>query len=182
MRIFERREAWNSISSKKLFLQNAVNALNFEKNQIQNFFKQKARLEVNTFFLSNKINFNFNSSEYHQLLSSSNPNWLTNLQNQNKVTGNKKGKKGEFEDAAKYMLTVHRDDLFYFFILLYIGYNMNLHFKSESPNTKPILIPDTQTHLIQLKQILSLIGKFRITCTFLGYLKTMRVVQPHWIS
>ena len=51
MRIFERREAWNSISSKKLFLQNAVNALNFEKNQIQNFFKQKARLEVNTFFL-----------------------------------------------------------------------------------------------------------------------------------
>merc|ERR1712012_51418 len=51
-------------------LLNAVNALNFEKNQIQNFFKQKARLE-----------------------------------NQNKVTGNKKGKKGEFEDAAKYMLT-----------------------------------------------------------------------------
>merc|ERR1711973_878877 len=48
-------------------LLNAVNALNFEKNQIQNFFKQKARLE-----------------------------------NQNKVTGNKKGKKGEFEDAAKY--------------------------------------------------------------------------------
>merc|ERR1712013_659892 len=39
-------------------LLNAVNALNFEKNQIQNFFKQKARLE-----------------------------------NQNKVTGNKKGKK-----------------------------------------------------------------------------------------
>ena len=95
------------------------------------------------------------------------------------MTGNKKGKKGEFEDAAKYMLTVHRDDLFYFFILLYIGYNMNLHFKSESPNTKPIRIPDTQTHLIQLKQILSFIGKFRITCTFLGYLKTMRVVQPH---
>merc|ERR1712212_747675 len=51
-------------------LLNAVNALNFEKNQIQNFFKQKARLE-----------------------------------NQNKVTGNKKGKKGEFEDAAGYMLT-----------------------------------------------------------------------------
>ena len=51
MRIFERCEAWNSISSKKLFLQNAVNALNFEKNQIQNFFKQKARLEVSTFFL-----------------------------------------------------------------------------------------------------------------------------------
>merc|ERR1719481_1869745 len=49
---------------------NAVEALNFEKNQIQNFFKQKARLE-----------------------------------NQNKVTGNKKGKKGEFEDAAGYMLT-----------------------------------------------------------------------------
>merc|ERR1712192_178571 len=38
---------------------NAVNSLNFEKNQIQNFFKQKARLE-----------------------------------NQDKVTGNKKGKKG----------------------------------------------------------------------------------------
>jgi len=51
-------------------LLNAVNALNFEKGQIQNFFKQKARLE-----------------------------------NQNKVTGNKKGKKGEFEDAAGYMLT-----------------------------------------------------------------------------
>merc|ERR1712222_224267 len=51
-------------------LLNAVNALNFEKNQIQNFFKQKARLE-----------------------------------NQDKVTGNKKGKKGEFEDAAGYMLT-----------------------------------------------------------------------------
>merc|ERR1712223_549093 len=51
-------------------LLNAVNALNFEKNQIQNFFKQK-----------------------------------TCLENQNKVTGNKKGKKGEFEDAAKYMLT-----------------------------------------------------------------------------
>merc|ERR1711971_1319155 len=49
---------------------NAVNSLNFEKNQIQNFFKQKARLE-----------------------------------NQDKVTGNKKGKKGEFEDAAGYMLT-----------------------------------------------------------------------------
>jgi hypothetical protein len=49
---------------------NAVNSLNFEKGQIQNFFKQKARLE-----------------------------------NQNKVTGNKKGKKGEFEDAAGYMLT-----------------------------------------------------------------------------
>merc|ERR1712060_1019936 len=51
-------------------LLNAVNSLNFEKGQIQNFFKQKARLE-----------------------------------NQNKVTGNKKGKKGEFEDAAGYMLT-----------------------------------------------------------------------------
>merc|ERR1712180_412051 len=47
-------------------LLNAVNALNFEKNQIQNFFKQKARLE-----------------------------------NQNKVTGNKKGKKGEFEDDCR---------------------------------------------------------------------------------
>merc|ERR1711928_14914 len=51
-------------------LLNAVNALNFEKNQIQNFFKQKARLE-----------------------------------NQNNVTGNKARKEGEFEDAAKYMLT-----------------------------------------------------------------------------
>merc|ERR1719450_1061572 len=49
---------------------NAVNALHFEKSQIQNFFKRKARLE-----------------------------------NQNKVTENKKGKKGEFEDAAGYMLT-----------------------------------------------------------------------------
>merc|ERR1711936_1031825 len=50
-------------------LQNAVDALNFEKNQIQNFFKQKARLA-----------------------------------NHNKTTGNKLGKKGEFLDAAKYML------------------------------------------------------------------------------
>jgi len=50
-------------------LQNAVDALNFEKNQIQNFFKQKAR-----------------------------------LQNHNKTTANKQGKKGEFEDAAKYLL------------------------------------------------------------------------------
>merc|ERR1711936_123874 len=49
---------------------NAVSALNFEKGQIQNFFKRKARLE-----------------------------------NQAKVTGNNKGKKGEFEDAAGYMLT-----------------------------------------------------------------------------
>merc|ERR1711936_1242818 len=49
---------------------NAVSALNFEKGQIQNFFKRKARLE-----------------------------------NQAKVTGNKKGKKGEFEEAAGYMLT-----------------------------------------------------------------------------
>merc|ERR1712004_355978 len=57
-------------------LLNAVNALNFEKNQIQNFFKQKARLE-----------------------------------NQNKVTGNRKGKKGEFEDAAKYMLTAIGGDI-----------------------------------------------------------------------
>ena len=47
----------------------AVDALNFEKNQIQNFFKQKAR-----------------------------------LQNHNKTTANKQGKKGEFEDAAKYLL------------------------------------------------------------------------------
>lgn len=50
-------------------LQNAVDSLNFEKNQIQNFYKQKAR-----------------------------------LQNHNKTTSNKQGKKGEFEDAAKYML------------------------------------------------------------------------------
>merc|ERR1712106_764233 len=50
-------------------LQNAVDALNFEKNQIQNFFKQKARLI-----------------------------------NHNKTTANKQGKKGEFMDAAKYML------------------------------------------------------------------------------
>jgi hypothetical protein len=50
-------------------LQNAVNALNFEKNQIQNFFKQKAR-----------------------------------LQNHNKTKANKLGKKGEFKDAAKYLL------------------------------------------------------------------------------
>merc|ERR1712012_257362 len=57
-------------------LLNVVNALNFEKNQIQNFFKQKARLE-----------------------------------NQNKVTGDKKGKKGEFEDAAKYMLTAIGGDI-----------------------------------------------------------------------
>ena len=57
------------------------------------------------------------------------------------MTGNKKGKKGEFEDAAKYMLTVHRNDLYYFGRLLYIGYNYieiyvtisNLHFKSEVP-------------------------------------------------
>ena len=76
------------------------------------------------FFYMYTINFHFNSSEYHQLLPSSKPNWLTNLQNQNKVTGNKKGKKGEFEDAAKYMLTVHRNDLFYFCRLLHIGYNM----------------------------------------------------------
>merc|ERR1712203_1069362 len=64
---------WSSCGTRGVndtCLLNAVNALNFEKNQIQNFFKQKARLE-----------------------------------NQNKVTGNKKGKKGEFEDAAGYMLT-----------------------------------------------------------------------------
>merc|ERR1711973_388260 len=47
-------------------LLNAVNALNFEKNQIQNFFKQKARLE-----------------------------------NQNKVTGNKKGKENSEEEKEK---------------------------------------------------------------------------------
>merc|ERR1719419_233311 len=50
-------------------LENAVNALNFEKNQIQNFRKQKARLT-----------------------------------NHAKVKGNKLGKKGQFEDAAKYLL------------------------------------------------------------------------------
>merc|ERR1712106_1152698 len=50
-------------------LQNAVDALNFEKNQIQNFFKQKARLI-----------------------------------NHNKTTANKQGKKGEFMQAAKFML------------------------------------------------------------------------------
>eukprot|EP00090_Calanus_glacialis_P047515 TRINITY_DN990_c0_g1_i2.p1 TRINITY_DN990_c0_g1~~TRINITY_DN990_c0_g1_i2.p1 ORF type:complete len:437 (-),score=117.37 TRINITY_DN990_c0_g1_i2:2838-4148(-) len=50
-------------------LQNAVDALNFEKNQIQNFYKQKARLI-----------------------------------NHNKTTASKQGKKGEFEDAAKYLL------------------------------------------------------------------------------
>merc|ERR1712106_915315 len=51
-------------------VQNAIDSLNFEKNQIQNFFKQKARLQA-----------------------------------QNKTTSNKQGKKGEFEDAAKYLLT-----------------------------------------------------------------------------
>ena len=41
------------------------------------------------------------------LVSSSPKHTITNLhQNQDKVTGNKKGKKGEFEDAAGYMLTV----------------------------------------------------------------------------
>ena len=85
------------------------------------------------------------------------------------MTGNKKGKKGEFEDAAKYMLTVHRNDLFYFCRLLYIGYNMNLHSHSRHANTFD-LIEATP---------LFFIGKFRKTCTFLGYLKTMRVVQPH---
>ena len=115
------------------------------------------------------INFHFNSSECHQLLPSSNPNWLTNLQNQNKVTGNKKGKKGEFEDAAKYMLTV-QGIIHFTFADCYTSVTIcNLLFKSEIPNTKSILIPDKQTHLIQLKQLfLSLIGKFRVTCTFLG--------------
>ena len=51
------------------FFQNAVAALGFEKNQILNFQKQKAR-----------------------------------VRNQNRTTGNKLGKKGEFEDAAKYLL------------------------------------------------------------------------------
>jgi len=50
-------------------LENAVNSLNFEKNQIQNFYKQKARLT-----------------------------------NHNKTKSNKLGKKGEFADAAKYLL------------------------------------------------------------------------------
>merc|ERR1711892_1074393 len=50
-------------------LQNAVDSLNFEKNQIQNFFKQNARLK-----------------------------------NHNKTKSGKLGKKGEFEDAAKYLL------------------------------------------------------------------------------
>merc|ERR1711892_1021218 len=49
-------------------LQNAVDSLNFEKNQIQNFFKQNARLK-----------------------------------NHNKTKSGKLGKKGEFEDAAKYL-------------------------------------------------------------------------------
>merc|ERR1711972_828467 len=35
-------------------LLNAVNALNFEKNQIQNFFKQKARLENQNKVTGNK--------------------------------------------------------------------------------------------------------------------------------
>ena len=43
--------------------------MDFEKNQIQNFQKQKARID-----------------------------------NQNKTTGNKLGKNGEFEDAAKSLL------------------------------------------------------------------------------
>jgi len=55
---------------------NVVNALSFEKNQIQNFFKQKARFE-----------------------------------NQGKTTKNKLGKKGEFEDAAKYMLQAIGGDI-----------------------------------------------------------------------
>merc|ERR1719452_205659 len=50
-------------------LQNAVDALNFEKNQIQNFYKQNARIK-----------------------------------NHNKTQANKQGKKGEFMEAAKYML------------------------------------------------------------------------------
>jgi len=55
---------------------NVVNALSFEKNQIQNFFKQKARFE-----------------------------------NQGKTTTNKLGKKGEFKDAAKYMLQAIGGDI-----------------------------------------------------------------------
>jgi len=50
-------------------LQIVVDAMEFEKTQIQNFFKQKSR-----------------------------------LQNHNKIATNKLGKKGEFEDAAKYLL------------------------------------------------------------------------------
>ena len=69
------------------------------------------------------------------------------------MTGNKKGKKGEFEDAAKYMLTV-QGIIHFTFADCYTSVTIcNLHFKSEIPNTKPILIPDTQTHLIQLKQL-----------------------------
>ena len=54
-----------------------MDSLNFEKNQIQNFFKQKAR-----------------------------------LQNHNKTTSNKQGKKGEFMDSAKYMLQAIGEDKF----------------------------------------------------------------------
>jgi len=57
-------------------LNNAVNALNFEKNQIQNFFKQKTRVT-----------------------------------NHNKTKSNKLGKKGEFEDAAKYLLQALGGDI-----------------------------------------------------------------------
>ena len=61
--------------------------MNFEKNQIQNFLSQKARMTVN---ISNVL--------YKCLYSI--------LQSGNKITGNKLGKKGEFKDAAKYMLQV----------------------------------------------------------------------------
>ena len=55
--------------SRQFHFQNAIDSLNFEKNQIRNFFKQKARVQAH-----------------------------------NKTTSSKKGKKGEFKDAAKYLL------------------------------------------------------------------------------
>lgn len=50
-------------------LVNAVEALNFEKNQIQNFFKQKARLLNHNKTTGNKLgkNMNFNTSAEHML-------------------------------------------------------------------------------------------------------------------
>merc|ERR1712106_984487 len=64
------RQSCGDTQVNETCVQNAIDSLNFEKNQIQNFFKQKARLQA-----------------------------------QNKTTSNKQGKKGEFEDAAKYLLT-----------------------------------------------------------------------------
>jgi len=66
----ESRQSCGDTQVNETCVQNAIDSLNFEKNQIQNFFKQKARLQA-----------------------------------QNKTTSNKQGKKGEFEDAAKYLLT-----------------------------------------------------------------------------